>query len=465
MAKAKKKDALALEEKLERALVPVDEQPYEVPENWCWLYLGALLTEIKNGTTIKQDKSEEGYSVTRIESLQNQTIDFNRLGTIVDSNTIKETDWYQAGDIAMSHINSAEHVGKTAMITEDMLPLVHGMNLLRLRFNKCCLPRYFQYFTQSYQYKDEILKRINMAVNQVSINQKQVGTLEFPLPPLAEQQRIVEQIENLFAKLDEAKDKLQEALDSYQRRKMSLLYKAYNGELTGGWRTANGIDLNSWSTVTINDISDVKGGKRVPKGMELVTENTGQPYIKAGNLKQGTVIDDGIMYVPDEVYKYIKNYTVKTGDVYITNVGACIGDCGVIPEKYDGANLTENAVKMTNLKCESDFLALYLETSAVQQMIKGLIASATLGKLSIANIKTIEINLPSMDEQKEIVKIVKEILAKEDITKEQIVKVVQQVDLMKKSILAKAFRGELGTNNPAEESAVELLKSMLEQEG
>ena len=163
MAKTKKKETLTPEERLQAALVPESEQPYPVPANWCWVRLGSLLSEIKNGTTIKQDKSGIGFKVTRIESLQNQTIDFGRLGTIVNAQEIKDIDWYLAGDIALSHINSAEHVGKTALINADMLPLVHGMNLLRLRFySECCMPLFFQYFSQSFQYKDEILTRIRL---------------------------------------------------------------------------------------------------------------------------------------------------------------------------------------------------------------------------------------------------------------------------------------------------------------
>ena len=157
MARGKNTEStLTPEEKVAQALIPDWEWPHKLPNNWLWVRLEAVLTEIKNGTTIQQDKNAEGFSVTRIESLQNQTVDFNRLGTIVDSSAIRETDWYKHGDIALSHINSAEHVGKTALITQDMLPLVHGMNLLRLRFNDACLPIFFQYYSQSFQYKAEI---------------------------------------------------------------------------------------------------------------------------------------------------------------------------------------------------------------------------------------------------------------------------------------------------------------------
>ena len=219
--------------------------------------------------------------------------------------------------------------------------------------------------------------------------------------------------------------------------------------------------LDSWKKTDIESIADVKGGKRIPKGMSLTTDNTGHPYIKAGNLKLGTVLDEGIMFVPDDVLQYIKNYTVTAGDVYITNVGACIGDCGIIPDKYDGANLTENAVKITNLKCNGQFLAWYISSNGVQQRIKNLIASATLGKLSIANIKTISVSLPTIEEQAEIVCILEELQSKEQQAKEAAEFVLTQIDAMKKAILVRAFRGELGTNDPAEEWAGELVKTII----
>ncbi|MBP2661376.1 MAG: restriction modification system specificity domain [Firmicutes bacterium] len=148
-----KKEKLSLEELLEQAIVKDEEKPYEVPGNWVWTRLGGILKEIKNGTTMAQNKDKVGLLVTRIESIQNNKIDFDRLGYIADVDNIKESDFYIDGNIALSHINSVEHVGKTAIITSNMLPMVHGMNLLRLTFNNACNPYYFQYISQSFDYK------------------------------------------------------------------------------------------------------------------------------------------------------------------------------------------------------------------------------------------------------------------------------------------------------------------------
>lgn len=75
--------------------------------------------------------------------------------------------------------------------------------------------------------------------------------------------------------------------------------------------------------------------------------------------------------------------------------------------------------------------------------------------------KAMRIDLPSVTEQAEIVRILDDLLAKEQQAKEAAEAVLEQIDLIKKSILARAFRGELGTNDPAEESAVELLKQII----
>lgn len=275
--------------------------------------------------------------------------------------------------------------------------------------------KFIFYFLQSQNFLVQFNSKKHGLIGGVSI--KNLAEIQIPLPPLAEQKRIIERLDNLFEKLDAAKKILQDIVDGYELRRAAILHHAFTGELTEDFRKINNLSLDDWQEKTLGNIADVKGGKRIPKGMRLSQIDTGHPYIKAGNLKKGTVIDEGIMYVPIEIWHYIKRYTVSAGDVYITNVGACIGDCGVIPEKYDGANLTENAVKITKMQCDGKWLSIFLSTNGIQEKIKNLTASATLGKLSIKNIKNLQIPFPSLAEQKEI---------------------------------SRAFRGELGTNDHSE---------------
>ncbi|MGI6095423.1 MAG: restriction endonuclease subunit S [Lachnospiraceae bacterium] len=451
MARGKKKETLTPEERLQAALVPESEQPYEVPKNWCWIRLGSLLREIKNGTTIKQDKSAIGYKVTRIESLQNQTIDFDRLGTIVNEQEIKDTDWYGAGDIALSHINSAEHVGKTALINANMLPLVHGMNLLRLRFySECFMPLFFQYFSQSFQYKDEILSRINMAVNQVSINQKQISSLEIPLPPFPEQQRIVDRIESLFAKLDEAKQKAQDALDSFETRKAAILHKAFTGELTAQWRKEHGVGMESWKKSRFDEVATIKSNLVNPLDFPDL------PHIAPDNIEKKTgvlleyhtVSEDGVTsgkhrFYPGQIlYTKIRPYLSKV--VVVDFNGLCSAD--MYPIEAEG-----------NARC----LWYYMLSEEFLEQASSAGSRSVLPKINQKELSALTVVLPALkDEQEEIVRILDDVFAKEQQAKEAAEGVLEQIDLIKKTILARAFRGELGTNDPSEESAGELVKQI-----
>ena len=443
--------------KKEIKLVPTEEQPYEIPENWCWVRMRDLyVINPKNSAS---------------DDLQASFVPMERIAPgMVSDFTYEVQPWGKAkkghtqfadGDVAFAKISPCFENRKSMMVNG----LENGIGAGTTELIILRQPLVDQAYTFWIVSDDRFIQGGNQTysgtVGQQRISMDYVRDYPVPLAPLAEQKRIVDTIVDLFADLDKVAENAQKIVDTYEHRRAAILADAFVGNLTEQWRNENNIGYSSWTISVIGDIADVKGGKRVPKGMSLTSENTGHPYIKAGNLKCGTVIDDGIMFVPDDVLQFIKNYTVSAGDVYITNVGACIGDCGVIPLKYDGANLTENAVKMTNLKCNGRFLAYFLATNQVQGNIKALIASATLGKLSIANIKTIEVNLPTLDEQQEIVRILDELLGNEQRIKEAAEEMLDKIAMMKKSILADAFRGKLGTNDPADEPATELLRQIL----
>lgn len=460
MARGKKKETLTPEERLQAALVPESEQPYKVPENWCWTRLGSLLSEMKNGTTIKQDKSGIGYKVTRIESLQNQTIDFERLGTIVNEQEIKDSDWYEVGDIALSHINSAEHVGKTALINVNMLPLVHGMNLLRLRFySECFMPLFFQYFSQSFQYKDEILSRINMAVNQVSINQRQISSLEIPLPPFPEQQRIVDRIESLFTKLDEAKQKVQDVLDSFETRKAAILHKAFTGELTAQWRKEHGIEMESWETRKLSEVATLQTG--LMKGKNYSGKTVILPYLRVANVQDGFLNLSEIKEI-EVLEERIDRYSLKNGDVLFTEGGDYdkLGR-GTVWQGQIKNCLHQNHVFV--VRPQADVLSPYFLSYQAgsrygkQYFLKCSKQTTNLASINSTQLKGFPVQMPTIEEQAQIVLLIDDLLAKEQQAKEAAERVLGQIDLIKKAILARAFRGELGTNDPNEESAIEEL--------
>lgn len=319
-------------------------------------------------------------------------------------------------------------------------------------------------------------------VNDVSygVNMPRLGTSDgnrapFRLAPLAEQKIIAEKLDTLLAQVDSAKARLEQIPQILKRFRQSVLSAAVSGKLTEEWRKDKEI---VWQSLVIDDIGEVKGGKRLPKGDELVEEDTGFPYIRAGQLKKGTVIntDDARskqLFLTPETQIKISRYTVKSRDLYITIVGASIGDAGVIPEHYAGANLTENAAKITEFKkpIECEFLSYWLRSHELQDLIRLEIKSGAQGKLALKRIKELPVPYTDIIEQTEIVRRVEQLFAYADTIEKQVQAALLRVNNLTQSILAKAFRGELTAQWRAEnpdlidgENSAEALLVRIKQE-
>jgi len=141
-------------------------------------------------------------------------------------------------------------------------------------------------------------------------------------------------------------------------------------------------------------------------GDELVPEKTAHPYVRARDIRDGKITFNDPVYVTDDIFQKIKNYTVKANDVCITIVGANVGDVGIIPPFLDGANLTENAVKLTELKdCDPFFLNFCLLSSEPQGQMKQYAAGAAQPKLGIYKVNEIDIPFPPIETQRKIASI------------------------------------------------------------
>jgi type I restriction enzyme S subunit len=151
---------------------------------------------------------------------------------------------------------------------------------------------------------------------------------------------------------------------------------------------------------TIGSECEVKGGKRVPKGEQFSDKITLYPYLRVKDLKNGTVSDEDIQYLYEETYEKIKRYIINKEDVYLTNVGS-IGKSGIIPSKYNGANLTENAVKLVikNNNINNIFLSKYIESSYGQKCINKRTMTVGVPKLAIFRIEEIPLLIPPIELQ------------------------------------------------------------------
>jgi type I restriction enzyme S subunit len=163
---------------------------------------------------------------------------------------------------------------------------------------------------------------------------------------------------------------------------------------------------SSWKKLPLGDLSEIKGGKRLPKGKNLLSEKNSHPYIRVKDMHDGFVSKNDLLFVPDDVFPKISRYIINKDDVFISIVGT-IGLVGIIDAELDGANLTENAAKISIVSKEllPKFLVYYLSSHEGQYQINSLTVGTTQPKLALNRIEKIKVPVPPLIEQEKIVEI------------------------------------------------------------
>jgi type I restriction enzyme S subunit len=169
-----------------------------------------------------------------------------------------------------------------------------------------------------------------------------------------------------------------------------------------------------WNIAKVKDFADVKGGKRLPKGKQLISEPNSHPYIRIRDLGKSKYlqINSEFEYVDDETQKTISRYIVNEGDILISVVGT-IGLIGIVGETLDNANQTENCDKIVNITgVIPEYLYYYLISNFGQEEIRKGTVGAVQPKLPLKNVQDITVVYPSYEGQKNIVDILSSIDAK-----------------------------------------------------
>lgn len=417
---------------LEEALVPENEQPYAVPENWVWTQLGNLL-DIKTGKEDANFAVEDGkylFFTCAEDALRCNISAFSGESILVAGNGAFHVNYYDGEFNAYQRTYVLQNF-------------------------KAVLGKFAYYHT----IRD--IQRITSGNRGSTIRYIRLGDLTdstLPLPPLAEQRRIVARIESLFEKLDHARELVQTTLDSFETRKAAILHRAFTGELTAQWRAEHGVGMDSWKRTSITDICT-----SLQYGTSNKSQKTGEiVVIRMGNLQHGEITWDDLAYANKE--DDIPKYLLHEGDVLFnrTNSPELVGKTSIYrgekPAIFAGYLIRLNYKKTV---VAGEFLNYILNSvDAKDYCNKVKTDGVNQSNINAKKIGAYSFACPSLPEQQEIVRILDGLLEKEQKAKEQLEPVLDQIDLMKKSILARAFRGELGTNDPSEESAVGLLREM-----
>lgn len=296
MARAKKEAALTPEERLQAALVPDWEWPYKLPENWCWVKASAV-ARIYTGNSISEKIKADKYAGQREGLLFIATKDIGFDNAINYETDIRIPDYpnfkIAPANTALLCIEGGSAGRKVGFVNREVC---FGNKLCVFATEKVN-SKFIYYILQSQYFIQQFNNRKHGLIGGVSVND--LAEIGFPLSPLAEQQRIVDRIESLFAKLDEAKEKAQAVVDSFETRKAAILHKTFTGELTAKWREEHGVGMESWEVRTLDSVcSSIFDGDHMPPPKA----ESGIPFLVISNVNTGHLTFENTRFVPQEYY-------------------------------------------------------------------------------------------------------------------------------------------------------------------
>ena len=445
----KEKERLVKEGKLKKKDLEVkpiseDEIPFEIPESWEWVRMSSLI-QLLSGQDFPPEKYNSNNKgvpyITGASNIENGKLVINRW-------TEFPSVIGRVGDLLI--VCKGSGVGKMCISDIPIYHIARQIQIIRC-FSSLVLLDYLKVNI------DANLSNIVANAQGVipGISRDHILDLLLPIPPLAEQHRIVAKIEELLPKVEEygkAKDALNKLnAELPERLKKSILQEAIEGRLVpqdpndepasvlldkirqakaqlvkaGKLKKKDLIETpisedeipfdipDSWQWVKLGMITTVLGGKRIPAGRKLSQENTGHIYIRVSDMKDNTVSTDNLQYVPEDIFPSISRYIIKKEDVFITVAGT-IGRVGKIPPELDGANLTENADRLVLNIIDQDWLIKCLQSAVVQAQIADVTTKVGQPKLAILRIQNLLIPLPPLAEQYRIVEKLEQLLGKID---------------------------------------------------
>ena len=434
--------------KKEKPLPPItdDEKPFEIPESWMWVRLLHIVFNRGQETPTKK------FSYIDIGSIDNKHQRLNSVETLIEPEDApsRARKLVDLGDIIYSTVRPYLHNMCIIDHAFSHKPIASTgfavMTCYKGIFNKFLFHFLLSPAFDSYANNTDNSK----GVAYPAINDDRLYRAVIPLPPLAEQKRIVAKIEELLPLIDRY-EKAWSRLEDFNKRfpddmQKSILQMAIQGKLVEqhpeeGTAEALYKQIQSekqslikagkikkekplppitddeipfeipenWKWVKLGNIVSVLGGKRIPAGRQLTQENTGHIYIRVSDMKNDSVAMDNLMYVPNDIYPTISRYIINKEDLYITVAGT-IGRIGKIPPELDGANLTENADRLVFSGIYQDWLLQCLKSSVVQSQITDSTTKVGQPKLAIIRIQEMVIPLPPLAEQKRIVAKIEELL-------------------------------------------------------
>lgn len=498
----KKKENLSHEEKLQKAIIPKEEEPYKIPDNWVWTRLeniGLLQTGTTPSTSIPEYFGKNIPFITPADIRNEKIIYTNRGLSILGK---------EKGRIAKKNsilqVCIGGSIGKVFYVDRDVCfnQQINSITLYDSEYK-------FIYFLLKSDYFYQSLLNNSRGTATPIINKNIWGNLMIPLPPLEEQKRIVEKLDSLFEKTQKIKEIIEEVKEKTILKREAVLSKAFTGELTEKWRGKNETSSAEELLYKINDekiklweeeCKKAEGeGRKKPKKpqikdiSEMLIKEDEAPYkipenwvwtrlgditnygevkqVKAENISENAWIlelediEKGTSKILKKVLKKEREnksnkHVFIKGSILYSKLRPYLNKILIAEE--DGYATTEIIPFNGLVDVNNKYIFYYFIFPKTIETINFLTHGMQMPRLGTDKAKKILFPLPPLEEQKEIVRILDKVFEEEDKISELLL-LEEKVEALEKTILDKAFRGELGTGNIEDEPVIELLKRALKE--
>ena len=423
----------------------------------------------------------------------------------IDTSDVKEMNFtpeefenfrLREGDILLNEGQSLELVGRPAMFRGEVADCCFQNTLVRFVPASVLDGRFALKLFQHYMRNGRFQKIARWTTNIAHLGASRFAELEIPLPPLAEQKRIVAKIEELFSELEAGEESLRVARRQLGVYRQSLLKQAFEGKLTEKWRTKNRTKLepteqllarilalrqSGWTgRGTYSDPAQFADGvfEQLPKdwrmlsleaatsaarpicyGILMPKENVanGVLYVKVRDMKGDRIELSGLQRTSPEIAAQYARASLREGDLLLSIRGT-YGRIAVIPKELEGGNITQDSARLAvSPLLNRDFVRWAIRSQQIQHYFKRVARGVAVKGVNIGDVRPTPIPLPPLPEQQEIVRLLDEQFEVIERNEREIDAALQRSEALRQAILKKAFTGRLVPQFPADEPAVTLL--------
>jgi type I restriction enzyme S subunit len=274
------------------------------------------------------------------------------------------------------------------------------------------------------------------------ISRKNLATIEFPVPPLNEQRRIVAAIEEHLSRLDAANESLTQAGLRLDQLRTTVLSEPFDGE---------------WPLQPLAEVNDPERPVRYGILMPKEHIDDGVLYVRVKDYPKGRIEIGGLKRTSHEIAAKYKRATLQSGDVLLAIRGT-YGRVAIVPPELDGGNITQDTARIAPLPhLDARFVAGYLRSAEAQRYFQRVARGVAVKGVNIGDLRVMPIPIPPLEEQRRIVAEVEARLGAIDALRAAVERAQRRGAALRRLILERAFRGELVPQDPSDEPASVLL--------